>query len=877
MATMDANQARERIRSAMRYYVGLGLPIIPLCSHDHLGYPERHKATCKQAGKIPLIKNWQNHDNTTLEDIKGWIKEFKNFNIGLPLGHVSGFVGIDIDGEQGEELLYEMSGGDLPETWEYITGAGRRLLYQIPVGMQTKKFVNAGDGEHQECSILAAGQQTVLPPSIHKSGRVYEWVEGRSPEDIDCAMAPKWLLDLIRADNRRTPGASKTYNLTDVGGEFNMTPPPMKADVYNIEDEFSEFDPEDIDLTPPETGFKGKKAKGQTEETEEENRITPEELTQPIPEGQRDNQMTRIIGHFCAKFRDLGKDYIMLMAKNHNQMFCKPPLEDSTIEAKVNHIWEIEQMKSAQYKELRADDKNKFAPINVAQVVLNRLEADGYLLCADPKEAIIWMTKKDKGPWRHYNVAGAGGEFQKFILGPLSNPELGGQPHWSTKKNFGDVINAILATLRESGRIWDVNKQHIDTQVLKDYKYIPLAGGKLLDWRTGEIMPWDPTTYFTYTIPVEYDPNAKAPNWEKRLKEWLPEEGSRMIVQEFIGYSLIPYMGFEKALMLIGEGANGKSLFLETIQGMLGYEVVSSINMRTLFSRFGPADLLGKIINVVNEAGSEYLRGSHADDFKNLVSGGRITADVKNKAPLTFNNTAKFIFAANHDVKTSDKSEGWLRRMLIVPFEQDFSKSNVPKYEIMQELRQEYPGIFNWALEGLRRLMENKQFSTSASVERKMQEYRYKNDITADFFEHCLEGPIVTLGVNGKPIERGTATATVELLFKLWIQYKESTLQKDRERLTEYLQKKGFKKKRAANPFMSTAAKTMCWINLKIKIKDEGFLEELKESLEATPILREYAIKRLAELDGEAEHAANNAPRKATVTELPNSQAGNNQ
>lgn len=881
MAAADYRTQRERILSALYDYVDLGLPVIPLCSHDHRGYSARHISKCNQAGKVPLIKGWQTHENTTHEQVRSWIKEFKNINIGLPLGHASGYVGIDVDGEVGEELLWEMSKGDLPDTWEYTTGAGRRLLYAIPVGLQTKKFTNAGDGEHQECSILAFGQQTVLPPSIHHTGKIYEWIEGHSPEDIDCAMAPKWLIDLVRLDSRISPGGIGTIDLTKPTPKPSQDAPKASINPILVTDtvlpaEFSEFESVEMDLTPPDTDYVGKPTKAQ--EQEEENRLTAEELTQKITAGNRDNQMTRIIGHFCAKFRDLGKDYIMLMAKNHNQVFCDPPLDEMAIEAKVNHFWEMEQMKTAQYKQLKAaaEDKKQFAPLDIAQVVLNRLEEQGYCIKADSSEAIIWLTKKSEGPWKAYNVHGTGGEFQVFIKDPISDPELGGDPRWATKKHIADVVNALLTELRAAGRIWDTDRKNLDTQTVDAYKYIPLKGGKLLDWRTGELKPWDPETNLTYVLPVEYDPNAKCPAWERRLAEWLPDEGSRKIMQEFVGYSLIPYMGFEKALMIVGEGANGKSLFLETIQGMLGYEVVGSINMRSLFSRFGPAELLGKILNIVNEAGSEYLRGAHADDFKNLVSGGRIIADVKNKAPLTFNNTAKFIFASNHDVKTSDKSEGWLRRMLIVPFEQDFSKSPVPKYEIMSELRKEYAGIFNWALEGLRRLMQNKQFSTSEAAQRKMDEYRYKNDIAADFFIHCLEGPIPILGVSGKPVERGTATTAIEQLFKLWIQYRESTLIKDRERITEYLIKKGFQKKRAVNPLLSKSAKTMCWINLKVNIRDEGFLEELRDSLEASPEIREYAIKKLAEIDGDEERVAKGLPREATVTELPTSQTSSN-
>jgi len=875
----DAYKNRERILQALRQYVDLGLPVIPLCSHDHVGYSERHISTCKQAGKVPLIKGWREHETTTLEQVQAWIKEFKNINIGLPLGHISGYIGIDVDGELGQDMLEQMSGGDLPETWQYTTGNGRRYLYAIPVGMKTKKYVNIHeDGGHQECSILCDGQQTVLPPSIHHTGKVYTWVEGYSPNDIDCAMAPKWLLDLVR-DEPRPAGPFGSINLTKQNPTYNDIPSndtayvqPLIVSDTIMPSEFMEYDSIELDTTPPDTDYVGKEVK---EQEEDSNRVTPEELVQKIVAGNRDNQMTRIIGSFCAQFRGLGKDYIMLMAKNHNRMFCDPPLDDYAIEAKVNHFWEMEQMKSAQYKNLTSnEEKKRFAPGNIAQAAINLLESQGYCLKVDADHPVIWMTKKTEGPWQPVDARSS--NFYVYLREALSDPEKGGDATWTSLRHYKDVANAVVVELRSAGRIWNVSARDTDTQTLHNYPYIPLAGGKLLDWRTGELHPWNPDTNLTYVLPIEYDPNAKAPMWEQRMREWLPDEGSRLILQEFIGYSLIPYMGFEKALVIQGEGANGKSLFLETIQGMLGYKVVDSVNMRNLFSRFGQAALVGKILNIVNEAGSEYLRGSHADDFKNLVSGGRVCADVKNQSPITFNNTAKFIFASNHDIKTGDKSEGWLRRVLIVPFEQDFRDSKIPKYQIMEELQKEYPGIFNWALEGLRRLMRQQGFSESAAATKKKLAYIQENDISADFFMNCLEiFDLASMHPEGKAVRAGTPSSLINHLFSIWIEYRESSIQKRVEHITKYLERKhGLVKARTTHTLMVKKVMTECWIGLRINIRDAGFLEMIvNEPYTKYPELKDYAEKRLQEIDA-AEGYAQSNDSGATIKEfsLPNSQ-----
>lgn len=815
-----------------QYYTGMGLPIIPLCSANHQGMTSGHRERCKAPGKMPLIRGWQQHKETSLDQAMEWLQTWPTANIGLPLGANSGYVGVDIDGSEGEQIFQQMSRGDIPETWEYTTGAGRRLLYTIPVGMKTKKVKQAGKGTHQECAIMCNGQQTVLPPSKHHTGRVYEWCAGKSPEDIDCAMAPQWMIDLIRLEDR----PAMTFNLATP----KKIEPINPLDPVRLREEFtpsgmSDFDHNIPGVTVPPSGV--------LPPPKQEEEISEALLVNSIPEGQRDNTMTKIIGSFMAKMRGLGKQTILNVSLMHNEKFCVPPLPEEAIIQKVDHLWELEEVKTQQYKDAKESRKG-FNPMDIAQAALNLLEAEGYCIKLQAGGGIIWHCKKDKGPWQPMDMKS--GELHSLIMPAVVNPQYGGDGKWATRQKLGDVAHALGILLQTQGRTWNVDTGSIDTQSIDNCKYIPLGDGQLLDWRTGELSPWDPETNYTYTIPVDYDPEAKCPNWQKYLKDWLPDEGSRLIVQEFIGYALIPYMGFEKALLIQGGGANGKSLFLETIQGMLGYQITGSNNMGTIFSTFGTQYLFGKILNICNEAGSDYLKGSKSDDFKNLVSGGRVVANVKNQAHRIFNNTAKFVFSSNHDVKTTDKSDGWLRRLLIVPFDQCFLDSKVPKYEIMDALAQEYAGIFNWAIEGLQRLMEAKEFSHSEVAEERKQAYVSDNDIAADFFSNCMR--YIPLKDIDDDKRWGTPTTNVKDLFIMWTEYRESSIQKHNKYLNDYMAKqKGFKKERSKYLWDSNKKQTMCWVQVKMDIKDPEFLEYLTDS--GTQELRSYAIGRLKEYD----------------------------
>lgn len=197
-------------------YVKLNLPVIPLCSHNHEGMSKKHKIKCKRPGKTPFLKEWQKRGVPSQEEVKLWKKSYRNRNIGLNLSK-AGLVAIDLDGnqEEAEQLLKEISGGVLPDTWKFRTGSGAiRFLYKIPekVTFKLKKYVIRNEEKYPSAKIelLGQGQQTVLPPSIHPNGKKYEWIPGYSPWDFgDPALAPSWMIELMKYEGSKKRERSK--------------------------------------------------------------------------------------------------------------------------------------------------------------------------------------------------------------------------------------------------------------------------------------------------------------------------------------------------------------------------------------------------------------------------------------------------------------------------------------------------------------------------------------------------------------------------------------------------------------------------------------------------------------------------------------------
>jgi hypothetical protein len=168
-----------------------------------------HLAKCENPGKVPVLKKWQTRGVPTGEEVDAWKEKLPAGNIGLVLGAASGLIGLDIDGEAGEALLAEWSSGDVPDTWEFKTGGGRRLLYRIPSGLILKKAKEQKEGEHEELALLGQGQQTVIPPSIHSTGIAYAWAPGRDPFTFgDAAIAPGWVIG--RMQEKEKTGTTAT-------------------------------------------------------------------------------------------------------------------------------------------------------------------------------------------------------------------------------------------------------------------------------------------------------------------------------------------------------------------------------------------------------------------------------------------------------------------------------------------------------------------------------------------------------------------------------------------------------------------------------------------------------------------------------------------
>jgi hypothetical protein len=186
--------------AAALHYLRRGWSVLALCPPDHAGVGKAHGKNCKSPGKAPWGP-WKDYQARlpTEDDLRRKWHVNPTLNVGMALGPVSGLVRVDLDSTEAEERLSELSADSLPITLEFRRGSDSRgLLYAIPEGVTLRTTVEPFVSG--ELRFQAIGAQTVLPPSRHASGDLYEWVPGRGPGEIEPVLMPDWMVDLLRVD-----------------------------------------------------------------------------------------------------------------------------------------------------------------------------------------------------------------------------------------------------------------------------------------------------------------------------------------------------------------------------------------------------------------------------------------------------------------------------------------------------------------------------------------------------------------------------------------------------------------------------------------------------------------------------------------------------
>lgn len=254
-----------------------------------------------------------------------------------------------------------------------------------------------------------------------------------------------------------------------------------------------------------------------------------------------------------------------------------------------------------------------------------------------------------------------------------------------------------------------------------------------------KLLPHSADYGFRGVLPYEFDEFATA----RVFKHWIEElmQGDQELVsilQEFMGYVVRggDYK-YHKALWLGGVGRNGKSTFVDLLKALIGVGNFSVISIKALMNdKFAGADLDGKIANFSEETSPQELADS--GPFKNLTGDGDLFAQKKYGDPYSFRNRAKLIMTYNQIPDLKDLSPGMLSRPMIIPFLKVIEEGEQDR-GIKKKLFAELPGIFNFALDGWRRLEAQEGFTKSEKSETALKRLKEESCNAYQWIENHVE------------------------------------------------------------------------------------------------------------------------------------------
>lgn len=280
----------------------------------------------------------------------------------------------------------------------------------------------------------------------------------------------------------------------------------------------------------------------------------------------------------------------------------------------------------------------------------------------------------------------------------------------------------------------------VEDKVQEDARYIAFNNG-VLDVITGELQSFSTELVITNKIPWDYSPDAYNELADKTLNKLACDDVTiRALLEECIGYCFYRRNELGKAFILTGDKSNGKSTFLDCIKSILGESNISALDLKELGDRFNTSMMFGKLANIGDDIGDDFLQGSQVSIFKKIVTGNRIKAERKGQDPFEFNPFIKLLFSANDIPRMKDKTGAVLRRLVIVPFNATFSKSDPDydpfiKYKLVSQESIEY--LIALGVEGLKRTLANEEFSKSTKVQQQIDEYEEENNPILAFIADC--------------------------------------------------------------------------------------------------------------------------------------------
>ena len=308
----------------------------------------------------------------------------------------------------------------------------------------------------------------------------------------------------------------------------------------------------------------------------------------------------------------------------------------------------------------------------------------------------------------------------------------------------------VIPTLKSAQRIETLKFLEIITP-----DETPASGVNLIAFRNGiydlatdELVPFSPDMVITNMIPWDYREEAYSELADQTLDKISCQDPEiRKLLEECIGYCFYRHNELSKSFILTGEGANGKSTYLDMVSHVLGNQNTSSLDLCELSERFSVSSMFNKLANIGDDISDEFLQGTAVSHFKKIVSGNSVKAENKGQDVFFYKPYTKLLFSANEIPRMRNKGFSAIkRRLVIIPFNAHFSKED-PDYDagITWKLKTQEVAeyLIVLGLEGLKRVLDQQSFTESQKVKEQVDQFEKDNNPVLMFLEEVPEDQIL--------------------------------------------------------------------------------------------------------------------------------------
>jgi putative DNA primase/helicase len=435
----------------------------------------------------------------------------------------------------------------------------------------------------------------------------------------------------------------------------------------------------------------------------------PFEAPSEVEEGGRNNTLASYVGSLLGK--KLKKATVLKKALKYNEESCNPPLDEDEVKTIVDSIIKMDKTNKVNNVK-KSINESKLDSSNEDDLKVDWISFDetGTVNINDKKFA-EWYVKRNE----LYCIN------DRFYTryGQISDNEF--------RNNIHNIIGGIITT-RLSAKVESLLasvKNEAFTKLDAPDKYKVQFDNISFDVRHGKLEECD--TFFTlHQIPHNYDAKADCPKFKRFINNLFYEEDIP-VIQEYLGYCLVPNTLAQTALFIVGEGGEGKSRITILMEHIIGHDNVVIGDFIGLQDKFSTTSLDKQMMFIDDDLSLEAL--DDTSNFKKIVTA-ETTMEVEPKGKPKYKTKlySRILCCGNGAIQSKfDRSDGFYRRLLISKVKPvHYDK---PDRTLSDQLDKEIPGIINWLLEGLCRVVRNGFIiEPSARMTQELQSVRDSSD-----------------------------------------------------------------------------------------------------------------------------------------------------